>query len=55
MAALPRASAPLAGRPASPVLTKPAAQILQLFWPGLSLYLPAGQGEQDTVLGAAAK
>lgn len=55
MAGLPSALAPLAGRPASVVLTKPAAHCLQLFWPTASVYRVAGQAEQVTVLGAAAK
>lgn len=36
MAALPRTLVPEAGRPESVVLTKPAAQILQLFRPTTS-------------------
>lgn len=50
MAALP---SPL--RPASVTLTKPAAHSLQLRWPSVSVYLPAVQAAQVTVLGAAAK
>lgn len=51
MAALP---SPLP-RPASVTLTKPAAHSLQLRWPSVSVYLPAVQAAQVTVLGAAAK